>query len=891
MRMKFLGLIVLLLVPLFTYAQNDFTLTPNLQLKKPKLGSTNWGTYVNANFDSLDSAIGSIKGGYVDLPYNPTLTYDLATGNTFVTVLNGAVTSSTVAGTPTIGQFIYLITCQNVSGSNSYQFPLNFAIPLPSITQTPLGCTGTSWQWTSLGQWVNVGGGVSAAVGCTPSGPSGSLQKNVLGACAQALLSDDGSTTTNAGALSVTGTTSITGATTLLGNLVANLNAQFGGPNPYFDIMKFGGYFEPSNVPVTTTGSINSGSAALTLASAQNFANGQGVVVQMAGFTPTARNASFPAVPAVASVTPFGVTNGGTTYNYQFVLEDYFGGLTAAGTQGSTTTGAATLGVNTVALTGVVRTSGIETFTCSVNCNAAPNSQIQVSGFAGAAVNGTVVVASIPTSTTFTVNAQGLPDYTESASGTLSVRACNAVKPGGSLAQESVILRTWIYRNNTRVGVAPGQDPFFMDCNQGTTAPSYVPTSAPLAAQVGYLPTTIVAGGGTTTLTLANVAGTTVSGQTVQHDNSLPLIAAYTAAFAAHGGIVRIPVIPVGGFNTFPFNATTNLATISNPSAAAVRLEVSTALLNQPLIPPIFSEIVGIPQASTSFQYSPLGFVGGTAQPLILINKNTSNSVAISRIKFSPSGIGASSIVFDQVVGGGGAVGFILNDNGYDSNNASPVVIKGGFDFWFTHGVCATGGTERSQWYAHPCIELTNASTYLSNTATQVPGRIKIYDMNFQGGTAIQQDNLPSFDQPGTFVNGQLNLISNGILHESNAGPTIRIALGYGNTQAFGYGLDMTDTSVADPANGTAQPLVELTGTTGFNGITLRNNKGGGNPVIDGGGSGASPVCLGNVFFVGCGQTTNYNLTGSISTLDGGQFGLINNGSMGYFMSTPAAPA
>ena len=110
MRMKFLGLIVLLLVPLFTYAQNDFTLTPNLQLKKPKLCSTNWGTYVNANFDSLDSAIGSIKGGYVDLPYNPTLTYDLATGNTFVTVLNGAVTSSTVAGTPTIGQFIYLIT-------------------------------------------------------------------------------------------------------------------------------------------------------------------------------------------------------------------------------------------------------------------------------------------------------------------------------------------------------------------------------------------------------------------------------------------------------------------------------------------------------------------------------------------------------------------------------------------------------------------------------------------------------------------------------------------------------------------------------------------------------------------------------------------------------------
>jgi len=662
------------------------------------------------------------------------------------------------------------------------------------------------------------------------------------------------------------------------------------GPNPVFDIMRYGGYFGSLSSPITTTGSISSGSTTLTVGSAQDFANGQGVVVDMAGLTPTARNASFPAVPAVGTVNTLGVTNGSTTYNYKFVLEDYFGGLTAAGTQGSTTTGAATLGINTVLLTGVSRVSGIDTFTCASNCNVAVNSSVQISGFASQSVDGTVVVASTPTGTTFTANAQGQPDYSESASGTLSVRACNVLLPSGTLSQESVILRTWIYRNNTLAGVAPGQDPFFIDCNQGVTAPAYVPTSAPASAQAGYLATTISSGGGTTTWTLANAAGTTVSSRTVQHDNSSALIAAWTAAYAAHGGVVRIPVTPTGGFNTFPFNATTNLSAIADPQAASVLLQVSAATFNQPLIPAIFSEIEGIPQANTAFQYTPLGVIGGTAQPLLLMNHNSGAST-ISRIKFSPSAIGASSIVLDQVVGGGGQVGYILNDNAYSSNNASPVVIKGGFDFWFTHGVCSTGGTESGQWYAHPCLEFTNASTYLSSSATQVPGRIKIYDMNFQGGTAIQQDNYPSMNQVGTFVNGQLNLIANGLLHESNTGPTIRIALGVGLSQAFGIGLDLSDVITADPANGLHQPLVELTGTTGFSAITLRNNKSaGGQSILNGGGAGAAPFCINNSF-AGCGQTSNLNFNGSYSTNDGGIIGIVNGGSIGYLMATPAAPA
>src|SRR5262249_28411226 len=149
--------------------------------------------------------------------------------------------------------------------------------------------------------------------------------------------------------------------------------------------------------------------------------------------------------------------------------EDYFGGLTAASSSGSTTTGAATLGVNSVALTGVSRVSGLDTFTCASNCNIAAGTQIQLSGFAGGSaslIKGTVVVNTTPTSTTFTVLASGFNDYSETASATASVRACNEIFPSGTLTQESTILRSWIYRNGTLVGVSPGQDPFYVDCGQ-----------------------------------------------------------------------------------------------------------------------------------------------------------------------------------------------------------------------------------------------------------------------------------------------------------------------------------------------------------------------------------------------------------------------------------------
>lgn len=680
--------------------------------------------------------------------------------------------------------------------------------------------------------------------------------------------------------------TNITNTFTAPQNFDADVHSK--GPNPNYDIMRYGGYAASIPAP-NTTGSIGSGSTALTLAAAQDFANGQGVVVYKAGALPT-----IPTPPAPSSVIPTGLSVGSTTYTYQWVAEDYFGGLTPAGPAGSTTAGQSSLGVKTVALTSISRVGGMDTFTCASNCNLTANAQVQISGFAGGTnvtTNGTVVVNTTPTSTTFTVFANGYPDYSETASATASVQACNMLVPGGALAQESKVLRYWVYRNGTLAGVVPGQDPFFIDCGQGVSGqPGYVPTNAPGSAQPGYLATTIVAGGGTTSLTLAASAGTSAASQTVLHDNSSALKAVWTAAYASRGGVVVFPVVP-GSFVSFPFEATTDLSTIPNPTASGVKLQIATITLNQPLILPTYSSVEGTPQvAGTSFDYAPAGAVGGTATPLFLANTNSRGAIRISNLKFFTIGNGQVSFLADETLGAGGEVGFVFDDVAFSGTNASAAIIKGGFDFWFTRGVCGVGGSEISQWYAHPCLEFTNNSSYVNAAASQMPGRIYFDRMNFAGGTAMQFDNLPTTPLAGNVTSGSSNIFINGILHEANAGPPVRILLQNG---AFGYGLTINDLVMADASNGSHQPLVELTGTTNFSIATIKDSKAFlGNAVVLGGGSTLQAICINNVFTSNtCGNAPDILFNGAVTKYDGGIVTAMNNGRITYSMSTPSAPS
>ena len=248
--------------------------------------------------------------------------------------------------------------------------------------------------------------------------------------------------------------------------------------------------------------------------------------------------------------------------------------------------------------------------------------------------------------------------------------------------------------------------------------------------------------------------------------------------------------------------------------------------------------------------------------------------------------MGQSNIVLDENLGQGGEVGFVLDDNGYNSNAASAVVIKGGFDFWFTRGVCGVGGAEASQWYAHPCVELTNASSYLG-TPTQIPGRVWFEHTSFTGGVGVQIDNLPQSALGGTSGGGNIFLTST--LHESNAASPIRVYLQGG---AFAYNFNLIDVTIADQINGIHQPVLEMTGSTNVIHAKLEKSNGIGNPTLFSSTSSAvgAPVCINN-FAVGCGPVPNTNISGANVQMDGGIVSTLDGGSIGYLMSTPAAPA
>lgn len=101
-----------------------------------------------------------------------------------------------------------------------------------------------------------------------------------------------------------------------------------------------------------------------------------------------------------------------------------------------------------------------------------------------------------------------------------------------------------IYKNGAFAGIASNVTNFN---DQGTvrTRPSWCPATPPEAATSGALITSVVSGGGTTSLVLADPAGTAVSGATVQHDDTAALTSAFTAAMgtkrlAFNGGIYRI---------------------------------------------------------------------------------------------------------------------------------------------------------------------------------------------------------------------------------------------------------------------------------------------------------------------------------------------------------------
>jgi hypothetical protein len=670
---------------------------------------------------------------------------------------------------------------------------LRILFTLTLLLATPLGLYAQT-------KWIQKSGG-------SPARNSGDLQQKNGAVFGPGGENDDGSTFS---------TTRV---------FKANKDAIHCGPNPWFDVRCFGS----TGSGQTTTGSINSGSPTLTVASAIDFANGQGIVIYKAGAPP---KLSTPGQPIVRPL----LANGASTWNYQVVAEDRAGGLTAASTVGTTTTGAAGLGYTTVVVTGATRKAGIATYTTSSAHNLTPGMTVQICGFNGTVCggggtdvfNGTKVVQATPTGTSFTTIDGSIGDATETISATVNFLSCNTLTFPNASYSGANTLRYWIYRSRgagafSLAGLAQGIDPYFVDCgaSKAIVKPAYVPATPLVSPQAGYLSTTILSGGGTTILTLAANAGTKATTQSVLHNDGPALLAAATAAAASsNGGVVYIPDPNPSGFS-IKINALTDFNPISSSGNNMINLLVAGGMsIDQPLVLRTGMKIEGAGKRNTSFMYQGGAWLTGSGAPVIYIPFRTSITLKNLYIQ-TTGGPYSSGLYADSDNLGNGSNGVVIDNVAFSGSSsdgfAREVVLKGGFDYLMKDVVCGTDSLGANT-LPLPCFEFTNSSRAINNVSTQVPGRV-IIERAFFNNAGISVNSGPN---PGA-TPGDYNI--SGVLSETMYQPFLSIRPGVDGAGRF-Y---LTDIISADQASGPGTPLVQTSGnkvnTVSISGGSLLQNQ------------------------------------------------------------------
>jgi hypothetical protein len=705
--------------------------------------------------------------------------------------------------------------------------------------------------------------------GANPNGNNGDLQSKNGTALQASGLNDNGTT------------------------LSTTRDQQNAGPNPHFDIRSFGGY--ASAVTSTMTCSIAAASTTLSCTSNPDFKDatglqgsslGHGVVVPGAGALPAI------ASPGTPTITPANVLNGATTWNYKVIAEDYKGGLTAATAAGTTTGGASALGVTTFSITTATRSAGITTYTTASAHNLQVGATVLICQFGTTtcpgplvdAFNGTKVVISTPTSTTFTTAEGNIPDASETPSaGQGSVLACNTLTFAAGSFSGTGTLRYWIYRSQgagaySLQGVAVGLDPYWNDCGGAAPgAPAYVPATPPASAQAGYLSATISSGGGTNTMTLSASATTAVSSVTVLHDNSQALLAAMTAAANQGGGTVYIPSTSVAGGTPFwSFNALTDFTTVPAGGNTYISLLVNGYVgVNQPWNLRSNLKIEGMTKRNSSFMYPGGAMIGGSAQPVLYIKNKT--SIHLRNLFVQSQGTQSTGLFTDTDGFGNGSVGIILEnvDVGAQAGlgYARPMVLKGGFDYSFRQTTCdpASG----SMLLPNPCIEFTDSSAAVEATS-QIPGRVA-FDYCYISNSGIWVNARPN----SNFGSGNGYRFT-GFLAETLFTPFLRIG-----PIGFTADFNLNDVVDSDQVTGSGTPIVDASSSQLQAMSIVGGIVTGGQPPMLISGYSASSLYLNHVASPNPGNTQWFNIAAASTEISNQPFNVRGTGRLNYALVTP----
>ncbi len=408
-----------------------------------------------------------------------------------------------------------------------------------------------------------------------------------------------------------------TGASPAADNTWTN-NNRFKGPVPWRDITAYGA---SSSTQGPFTGSITSGTATLTITSAGDWKNGQGIAVIGAGAT------SSLGVPPTTTAT---------------LASSPTGAVRSSNTVTLTTTAAHGLVVgDTILVTGVTDTSFNGFFTVKTVPLTTTVTYVQVGANAtsGSGSLTTNVVAPHGTtgSTTYNYQIVGLD-----ASGGYSAASSNfqTTTAVATLTVNNYNFLHWkfltgavgyiIYSDKGLGGaltcVGTAYTNAYGDYGLPFPCPEFAPTNPPGAAGPQALLTTVSAGQGTTTLTLAANASNTVASKNVYHDESSFLNQAIVDAqndvvgFGSSqrgGGIVYVP----------PGNYwITKLVIPGGPTAIELRLAGSLNLTILPILitaghTNIHGTAGGQQQANGHFPTTPIN-VPATVGAGIVLNTN-----------------------------------------------------------------------------------------------------------------------------------------------------------------------------------------------------------------------------------------------------------------------------
>jgi hypothetical protein len=361
-------------------------------------------------------------------------------------------------------------------------------------------------------------------------------------------------------------------------------NLYLKGPDPHADIRAFGA----RNVSTFTASASCNGTTAITLTNPSQFINGDGITIPGCGATNTMATPTAPTVtPSVAA----GETDTGsdvssataaTTYNYKVVWRDKFGALTAPSPVTTIANGQATLGLQTQAISSITRTNDTLTVVTSAPNLLVVGATVDIIAPNGVAeFGGWYRVSTITNNTTFTMvntpidtRAQGwiTGDVTTTSGGSGSVNyyldnhLVLAAEVGGweaYICSDRASPGTYAL-----IGISKPQGLFngYVDLNfddfgspymDNQVYPSYVTNaSCNGSATNDPLSTTIVSGGGTVNLVVADTAIQTASGKTATLDAAPNILAAMKSVSSfgsVNRGTVYIP--PTLGSSSFAINS------------------------------------------------------------------------------------------------------------------------------------------------------------------------------------------------------------------------------------------------------------------------------------------------------------------------------------------------